>query len=91
MATTCYGIISLYNAIKNQVEHDCALFIQKMQEEFKTDCIDITKYTLAKWRHELQDKVDQEEFIQNATIIVMWMYTFITLGKGLRKLLSAKL
>lgn len=57
-------------AIKKHVSEECTSFVQKMQEEFRVDCIDISKYALAKWRNELQDKVDKEDFIENATIIV---------------------
>ncbi|MDD2619977.1 MAG: Ger(x)C family spore germination C-terminal domain-containing protein, partial [Syntrophomonadaceae bacterium] len=45
-------------------------FVRMMQEELKVDCIDINKYAMAKWRKELTQIIDDEEFIQNAQINV---------------------
>ncbi len=63
----------LLNEIEEQVadnvESECNTFIKKMQEDYKVDCIAITPYALAKWRQELQDKVD-EGFIEKVHIIV---------------------
>ncbi|MDD2402511.1 MAG: Ger(x)C family spore germination protein [Clostridia bacterium] len=56
-------------AVKKAIEKDCREFVKKMQEEFKVDCLDITKYALAKWRNELQDKVE-DGFIENVDIVV---------------------
>ena len=56
-------------AVKKAIEKDCREFVKKMQEEFKVDCLDITKYALAKWRNELRDKVE-EDFIENVDIVV---------------------
>lgn len=56
-------------AVKREIERDCRKFTQRMQEEFKVDCIDVTKYALAKWRKELKDKVE-EGFIENVKIVV---------------------
>lgn len=56
-------------AVKNEVQKDCREFIKKMQEEFKIDCIDVTKYALSKWRKELKDKAE-EGFIEKANIVV---------------------
>ncbi|WP_054694148.1 Ger(x)C family spore germination protein [Syntrophomonas palmitatica] len=57
-------------SIANKVEGECQRFLAKMQNELKTDCIDINKYALAKWRRELTPVIDSEEFIQNARIEV---------------------
>jgi Ger(x)C family germination protein len=51
------------------ITEDCQKFIVKMQGEYQVDCIDISKYALAKWRKELKNKVDQG-FIENANIKV---------------------
>ncbi|MGE5391514.1 MAG: Ger(x)C family spore germination protein [Deltaproteobacteria bacterium] len=58
------------DSIARSVESECRRFLDKMQNELKTDCIDINKYALAKWRRELTPVIDQEEFIQNAKINV---------------------
>ncbi len=47
----------------------CNEFIKKMQDQYKVDCIDISKYALAKWRNELEDKIDKD-FIENVDIKV---------------------
>lgn len=56
--------------IAGQVERNCRDIIKTMQSEWKVDCIDISKYALSKWRRELEDRVDDEQFIQNAEIQV---------------------
>lgn len=56
--------------IAGQVESNCRDMIKTMQNEWKVDCIDINKYALSKWRRELKDRVDDEQFIQNAEIQV---------------------
>ncbi len=56
--------------IAGQVESNCRDIIKTMQDEWKVDCIDINKYALSKWRRELKDRVDDEQFIQNAEIQV---------------------
>lgn len=58
------------NQIASDTKSDCMKFIDKMQQEYKVDCIDINKYILAKWRKELQNRVDQEDFIENVDIKV---------------------
>jgi Ger(x)C family germination protein len=55
--------------IENDIKEDCQKFIEKMQGEFQVDCIDISKYALAKWRKDLKNKVDQG-FIENVNIKV---------------------
>ncbi|MDD3364895.1 MAG: Ger(x)C family spore germination protein [Syntrophomonas sp.] len=55
--------------IAADVTEDSKKFIKKMQEEYQVDCIDISKYALAKWRKELKDKVD-EDFIGDVNIKV---------------------
>jgi len=63
----------LRTEIEDQVASDvtegCNKFIKKMQDQYKVDCIDISKYALAKWRNELEDKVDKN-FIENVDIKV---------------------
>lgn len=54
--------------IAAEVKSECERIIDTMQKEWKTDCIDISKYALAKWRRELRDRVDDEQFISQARI-----------------------
>ncbi|MDD4562099.1 MAG: Ger(x)C family spore germination C-terminal domain-containing protein, partial [Syntrophomonadaceae bacterium] len=56
--------------IEQQVKTQCETFINMMQEEIKVDCIDISKYALAKTRRALEKEIDNPEFIQNANIQV---------------------
>jgi len=58
------------DSIGRNIEGECQRFLNKMQNELKTDCIDINKYALAKWRRELTPVIDQDEFIQKARIKV---------------------
>jgi len=51
------------------IESECQTLIETMQEEYRVDCIDISKYALAKWRSELEDTID-EGFIERANINV---------------------
>lgn len=57
-------------AVAEQIKKECEDFIVQMQEDFKVDCIDISKYALAKWRSKLEKDIDNEEFITNAIISV---------------------
>ncbi len=66
--------------IASDVKEDCNKFIKKMQEEYKVDCIDISKYALAKWEEELQDRVD-EDFIENVTIQINVNMKLINVGE----------
>ena len=56
--------------VEQQVRTQCETFINKMQEEIKVDCIDISKYALAKNRRALEKDIDKPEFIQDANIQV---------------------
>lgn len=58
------------DSVGRSIEGECRQFLDKMQNDLKTDCIDINKYALAKWRRELTPVIDQEEFIKNAKIEV---------------------
>lgn len=57
-------------SIARSIEGECQRFLDQMQNQLKTDCIDINKYALAKWRKELTPVIDQDEFIQKAVIKV---------------------
>lgn len=57
-------------SVEQQVKTQCETFINKMQEEIKVDCIDISKYALAKNRRTLEKEIDRPEFIENANIQV---------------------
>ncbi len=63
------GLKIIEDTVAAYVEKDCQRFIERMQDEFKIDCIDINKYAMAKWRNELQGKAD-EKVIPNASIKV---------------------
>lgn len=54
-------------SIKQDVENECNKVIKKMQEEYKVDCIDITRFAMAKWRSELKDEIEQG-FIEKVNI-----------------------
>jgi Ger(x)C family germination protein len=56
--------------VELQMKAQCEKFIKKMQEEIKVDCIDISKYALAKNRRALEKDIDNPEFIQYANIKV---------------------
>jgi Ger(x)C family germination protein len=66
--------------IAADVKKDCEKFIRKMQEEYKVDCIDISKYALAKWEKELLDRVDMD-FIENVTIQVNVKMKLVNVGE----------
>ena len=68
------------NRIAADVTEGCNKFIKKMQEQYKVDCIDISKYALAKWRKDLRDKVDTASFIENANIKVNVKVKLQTIG-----------
>jgi spore germination protein len=57
-------------AVAEEIRKDCASFVTRMQGEFGVDCIDITKYALARWRSDLKDKVEDDDFIKKAKIVV---------------------
>lgn len=61
-------ISDIEKAMEEKIEKDGLKLINRMQNEWKVDCIDITKYALAKWRGEIKDMVEEEAFIQNANI-----------------------
>lgn len=57
-------------ALARETRQQCLDLLKTMQEEWKIDCIDISKFALAKWRRELANTVDNEDFIANADIKV---------------------
>lgn len=63
-------IADIEKAVGEQVKKDCTRLIDRMQNEWGVDCIDISRFALAKWRKELKDVVEEESFIQNADIKV---------------------
>jgi hypothetical protein len=66
--------------IASDVKKDCEEFIRKMQEEYKVDCIDISKYALAKWEKDLLDRIDMD-FIENVTIQVNVKMKLVNVGE----------
>lgn len=67
--------------IAGQVERNCQDMINAIQNEWKFDCIDINKYALSKWRRELENRIDDEEFIQTAEIQVETKVTIYNSGE----------
>lgn len=61
-------INDIEKALAGQIKNECLALINRMQNEWGVDCIDITKYALAKWRHEIKKEVEEESFIRNADI-----------------------
>lgn len=60
----------IQNDLARDASRQCEVMVRRIQEEFKVDCIDINKYAMAKWRRELKDRIDSEEFISKAVIKV---------------------
>jgi spore germination protein len=56
--------------VASTVTRDAYRFIEKMQDQYGFDCLDLNRYALAKWRAELEDTIDDPRFIKNATIRV---------------------
>lgn len=56
-------------AVEQQISRQCRAFVDKMQNQYNLDCIDISRYALAKWRKELMPVIDKD-FIQDAVIQV---------------------
>jgi hypothetical protein len=67
---TAEHLQEIEKTVEEQIKTECETFIYKMQEEIKVDCIDISKYALAKNRRALEKDIDSLEFIQNANIQV---------------------
>lgn len=56
-------------SVKEELEKQCDAFINKMQYQYKVDCINITRYAAAKWRKEIEQQGIQN-FIKNTDINV---------------------
>lgn len=63
-------LLEIENTLASQLKSRFETFIDKMQNDFKFDCIDILKYALAKNRRALEKDIDRPEFIENAHIQV---------------------
>ncbi len=57
------------HSIKKDLQKKCDTLINKMQTQYKVDCIDITRFAAAKWRKEIESYTE-ENFIKNAIINV---------------------
>lgn len=70
-----------YTEVEKQIEKsvtgECESFIKKILNEYKFDCIDITKYALAKYRSELAESADTD-FMKNVDIKVNVKASIIT-------------
>lgn len=49
-------VTKVEKAVEGSVQKDCERFIRTMQNRYRVDCIDITKYALAKYRKDLEGK-----------------------------------
>lgn len=67
---TAESLKEIEKNVEKQVKTQCERLITKIQEDIKVDCIDISKYALAKDRRSLEKNIDKPEFIQNANIRV---------------------
>lgn len=54
--------------VARDIQQDCEQLLGKIQKDIGVDCIDINKYAIAKWRTELKDIIDREDFMQHVTI-----------------------
>lgn len=63
-------LAGIEKTIERQVAGQCERFIDTMQNDFKVDCIDISKYALAQDRKSLSKIVDTPDFIRDADIRV---------------------
>ncbi|SHG90086.1 germination protein, Ger(x)C family [Thermosyntropha lipolytica DSM 11003] len=61
-------IKDIEKALAGQIKKEGVKLIHRMQDEWRVDCLDITKYALAKWRKEIKDVVEEETFVKNADI-----------------------
>jgi Ger(x)C family germination protein len=61
-------LTGIEKAIERQVASQCERFIDKMKNDIKVDCIDISKYALARERKSLAKIVDTPAFIRDADI-----------------------
>lgn len=63
------ALTEIQDQIAADITQESEMFIDKMQNEYQIDCIDISKYALAHWRKELTPLIDQG-FIEKADIQV---------------------
>lgn len=57
-------------SLAEDIKMQCESMIAKIKTEYKVDCIDISRFAVAKWRKEIKDTINTEEFIQKANINV---------------------
>jgi Ger(x)C family germination protein len=68
-------------AIASNTKTGVEQFIRYMQEDLQIDCIDISKYALAKWRKELQDQIDHDFINERVNIHVDVKVTIKNVGE----------
>lgn len=54
--------------LETNTENECRSLIAKMQHVYGIDCIDISRYALAKWRPELINVIEDRDFVENMKI-----------------------
>lgn len=63
------ALTEIEDQIEKDIRQETEAFIEKMQNNYQIDCIDISKYALARWRKELTPVIDKD-FIDKADIRV---------------------
>jgi Ger(x)C family germination protein len=74
-------IKEIEEAIASDTKEGAEQFIRYMQKDLQIDCIDISKYALAKWRKELQDQVDHNFINERVNIHVDVKVTIKNVGE----------
>jgi len=57
-------------SVAKDIKMQCESMITKIKTEYKVDCIDISRFAMAKWRKELKKIINDEDFIRQANINV---------------------
>lgn len=73
------ALTEIENQIATDIRQEAEAFIEKMQNDYQIDCIDISKYALAHWRQELTPVIDKD-FIDKADIKVQVKVKIINTG-----------
>lgn len=67
--------------LEANMENECRNFIDKMQNVYGIDCINISEYALAKWRPELMNVIESKDFIKNIKIDVKFKVKIKSIGE----------
>jgi hypothetical protein len=69
-AGTSVSLDQVERSLEQDLRQDMERFVRWMQQDLKADCIDISRYAMAKWKTDLADKIYDETFIGQASIRV---------------------